>query len=134
MGNCLSVFGYRYVMLGAERIKLGEKMGQEKSIRAQVENRGESRKRAAFAGSLVGRTSNHSDLLAMTYSGYEHSNLLSFHSIQQDPKHGLSRSIPPLGVVGLSRSTVIAIFVIERSLVRFWERRYFLPFLSQILS
>jgi hypothetical protein len=54
-------------MLGAERIKLGEKMGREKSIRAQVENRGESRKRAAFAGSLVGRTSNHSDLLAMIY-------------------------------------------------------------------
>jgi hypothetical protein len=67
MGNCLSVFWYRYVMLGAERIKLGEKMGRGKSIRAQVENRGESRKRAAFAGSLVGRTSNHSDLLAVIY-------------------------------------------------------------------
>ena len=34
----------------------------------------------------------------------------------------LSQRTTPLGVVGLSRSTVISI-VIERSLVRFWERR-----------
>jgi hypothetical protein len=40
-------------------------------------------------------------------------------------KRVLHGRITPLGVVGLSRSTVIAI-VIERSLVRFWERRYFL--------
>jgi hypothetical protein len=32
MGNCLSVFWYRYVMLGDERIKLGEKMGREKVL------------------------------------------------------------------------------------------------------
>ena len=50
-------------------------------------------------------------------------------------KRVLHRRITPLGVVGLSRSTVIAI-VIERSLVRFWERRYFLvlPFHQKLLE
>jgi hypothetical protein len=74
---------------------------------------------------------------------HKRSNPVIFYQVQQDPKHGLSRSIPPLGVVGckflkvrplglavaqfltcaVSRSTVIY-FVIERSLVRFWERRH----------
>jgi hypothetical protein len=40
-------------MLGVERIKSSEEMGRDKSSRAQVENKGKNRKRAAFAGSLV---------------------------------------------------------------------------------
>ena len=47
--------------------------------------------------------------------------LAYFHRFQRVTKRVTTR-IPPLGVVGLSRSTVISV-VIERSLVRFWERR-----------
>ncbi|KAF2141591.1 uncharacterized protein K452DRAFT_30654 [Aplosporella prunicola CBS 121167] len=43
---------------------------------------------------------------------------------KSQPKRGVQLLNTPLGVVGLSRSTVMEFNAIERSLVRFWERRH----------
>jgi hypothetical protein len=60
-------------------------------------------------------SSNHHDSTSIYF--------ILFSSFPSNTTSAFNKRITPLGVVGLSRSTVIAIFVIERSLVRFWERR-----------
>ena len=65
-----------------------------------------------------------SEIYHFSSSRFYNINVLSCRTVISQIRHkrGLRR-ITPLGVVGLSRSTVISV-VIERSLVRFWERRH----------